>query len=74
MEVLELSNSDVSSIGTIHLFQSLKYLDISGTGVTSLDKIEQCRSLETLIVKDLNIPKEELRELGNRQPVIWIEE
>ncbi len=74
LEVLELSKSKLSSIATIHHFQSLKYLDISGTSITTLDKLRQCRSLETVVIKDLNIPSEELRELGNRQPNIWIED
>ncbi len=39
IEVLELCNSNLSSIATMHHFQNLKYLDISGTSVTSLDKI-----------------------------------
>ena len=73
LEVLELNNSKISSISTIQHFQSLRYLDISGTGVTTLDKIWECRSLETLIIKGLNISKEEIRVLGNRQPIIRIE-
>ncbi len=71
---LKLNNSNLNSIATIHHFQKLRYLDITGTKVKSLHNINECRSLETLNIKGLQIPKEEIRELGNRQPVIWIED
>jgi superfamily II DNA or RNA helicase len=74
IEVLQLGGTRLNSLGTIHHFQRLRYLDISGTAVTNLGKISQCRSLETLIIKGLNIDKGEVRQIGNRQPVIWIED
>lgn len=71
---LKLNNSNISDIAIIHHFHHLKFLDISGTQITSLARIRECRALETLVIKGLNIPKEELRELGNREPIVWIED
>jgi superfamily II DNA or RNA helicase len=74
MEVLQLNDSMLKNLATVHHFQNLRYLDIRGTAVTTLDRIWHCRSLETLIVKGLNIDKDEIRALKNRQPVIWVED
>lgn len=74
LEILELSNSNLIDLEQIHHFQNLRYLDISGTQVSSLGWLSRCRSLETLVIKGVSVSNNEKLEIENRFPVVWVED
>lgn len=73
IEILELYNSNLTSLSLIHHLRNIKYLDVSFTCITSLEMIVHCMTLETLVIKGVTIADNTLEEVHKKRPDIWIE-
>lgn len=73
LRVLELCNSNLDSLNLIRHFRRIAYLDISFTMVSSLEGVEFCRSLTTIVIRGVIIKDRSLSELRDKRPDISIE-
>jgi len=73
LEVIEVRNTKIQDISIVHHFNKLRYLDISDTLVESLDNVAECRFLETLVIKNVSVPRQAIKELKTKRPDLWIE-